>query len=239
VVAGGMAVLLAALSLATWLWWRPTSSPGQRGHGVNALWLRHQWVGQPHGEAEYAELAATLRAGQISDALFHVGPLDADGTIPPDRYRHAGALLSAAVEELAVLERPWRAADVLPGRHPALQTRAYLREVADRVDQVAIMTYGSYLPAEWLFGRYVAWQTREVVEAVGGRATVFMGVPTEGHPLRPAETVAAGLRGVRKGLDEAGVVPGREVGVAVFAEWTTSPAEWAAYRSGWLDAGAR
>ena len=105
------------------------------------------------------------------------------------------------------------------------------------MDQIALMTYGSFLPADYLFGRYVAWQTKRTADLVGDRVTVFMGVPTEDHPWRPAETMASGLRGVRKGL--AGVDDERagRVGVAVFADWTTSEAEWADYRRGWVASG--
>jgi hypothetical protein len=320
---GGVAVIMVAVLVATWLWWRPDPSAQQRSRGLNALWLRHQWVGEPRTPGEYAALAARLRDAHISDAFFHVGPLDGDGTIPPGRYAHArtllaalarsapdvrpqayvgqverdgggpldlddpavrqavertagqllalgfegihydiepiqpgnqafldllertrhhtqarGAVLSVALEELAVTEGLWQAADAIPGvRLPTLQSGAYLRQVADRVDQVAIMTYGSFLPADWLFGRYVAWQTERTVELIGDRATVFMGVPTEDHPLRPAETIRSGLRGVQKGLDATGAVAARGVGVAVFAEWTTSPAEWGAYHDIWVAPG--
>jgi hypothetical protein len=87
----------------------------------------------------------------------------------------------------------------------------------------------------------VAWQTERVAELlaelVADRVTVFVGVPTENHPWRPAETVAAGLRGVRKGLAEVDDERAARIGVAVFADWTTTDAEWAAYLRGWLAAG--
>jgi hypothetical protein len=146
--------------------------------------------------------------------------------------RARGAVLSVALEELelAAAQRPLATLPVVG--HAPRMTRSYLRAVAERVDQVAIMTYGTQLPADWLFGRYVAWQTEQVVEAVGGRADVLMGVPTE--DVIWSEHVRSGIRGVRKGL--AGMPPARRarVGVAVFAEWTTTSQEWAAYREEWL-----
>lgn len=149
-----------------------------------------------------------------------------------------GAVLSVALEQV----------ETVPGEHPVLgtlmpgyhdPTREYLRDVAARVDQIAIMTYDSGLPTGWLFGTYMAWQTVEVVRAVGDRATVFMGVPTydEGkfwqfHPS--AENMRSGIRGVRQGLDRLGDGETRNFGVAIFAEWTTDDAEWHTYSTEWL-----
>lgn len=45
------AVGLSALYLAeTWVWWQ--GEPNSGGTVVNAMWARHQWVGQAHTEAE-------------------------------------------------------------------------------------------------------------------------------------------------------------------------------------------
>jgi hypothetical protein len=52
-------------------------------------------VGEAHTPAEYGRLAEMLLTNQISDAYFHVGPLDGDGAIPPERYLHAPELLAA------------------------------------------------------------------------------------------------------------------------------------------------
>lgn len=149
-----------------------------------------------------------------------------------------GAVLSVALEQLeaAPMVRPVVAA-LRPGYHNP--TEAFLREVAQRVDQVAIMTYDSGMPTDWLFGAYVAWQTERVVEAIGDEAIVFMGVPTYGdgspwwfHPW--AENVGSGISGVRKGLARLGDDRTENVGIAMFAEWTTSEDEWDAYRSNWV-----
>jgi len=82
---------------------------------VNALWARHQWVGQGHSDGEYRALADTLRRGEISDVFFHVGPLDPDGSIPPGRYAHARALL-AAMDRLA----------------PGVRSQAYVGQVTSQ-----------------------------------------------------------------------------------------------------------
>lgn len=149
-----------------------------------------------------------------------------------------GAVLSVALEQLEAvpMARPV-VATLRPGYHNP--TEAFLREVAQRVDQVAIMTYDSGMPTDWLFGAYVAWQTERVVEAIGDEVIVFMGVPTYGdgspwwfHPW--AENIDSGISGVRKGLARLGDDRTENVGIAVFAEWTTSEDEWDAYRSNWV-----
>ena len=147
------------------------------------------------------------------------------------------ALLSVALEQ-AAFSRPTGAiiGFVWPSYHnPSM---GFLEDVAERVDQVAIMTYDSHLPTESLFGAHMAWQTERVVEAVGDEVTVFMGVPThDGSPLQRyswAENVSSGVRGVRKGLDRVDDERSRNVGIAIFAEWTTSQDEWDAYREQWI-----
>jgi hypothetical protein len=88
-------ILVVLPLLASWAWWLPAPSPAVRSTGTNALWLRHSWVGDEHSGAEYSGLADTLRQNQISDAYFHVGPIDGDGSIPLERYAHAPELLAA------------------------------------------------------------------------------------------------------------------------------------------------
>jgi hypothetical protein len=322
--AAAVLVLVAAVVLAgNWVWWRAEPSAGQRSRGVNALWARHQWVGRPHDEREYRALAETLRAGEISDVFFHVGPLDPDGSIPPKRYAHArellaalrrlapgvraqayigqvtrrgggpldlasqplrehvvgtassfldlgfqgihydiepvypddagfldlldrthrvtqgrGAVLSVSIEQLELVNGLQTVAGaLLRGVHyPPRASRAFLERLARRVDQVAIMTYDTGLPADWLVGRHFAWQAEHVTELVGDQVTVFIGVPTytQGQSFVWAENLRSAIRGTRRGLDRLHRQPARPVGLALFAEWTTTPDEWALYQATWV-----
>jgi hypothetical protein len=308
---------------ATWLWWLGDPSASQRSRGVNAVWAGHRWVGEAHSEQEYAELVRHLGMAGISDVFFHVGPLDADGTVPPSRYPHVrallaamhrlapgirlqaylgqvdrrgggpldlddeevrqrvvetaagflnlgfggihydiepiypgdrsfldlltrtrdltqrrGAVLSASMEPLELVPGVQAVASRLVGRYHD-SSRPYLREVAARVDQVAIMTYDTGLPADWLYGWFTAWETGHIVRLIGDRTSVFIGVPTysQGQPLGfhpSAENVRSGLRGVRKGLARVDPAATRRVGVALFAEWTTSEDEWQACHDEWV-----
>lgn len=149
-----------------------------------------------------------------------------------------GAVLSVALEAL----------EPLPGAQRVIGTfwrsyndpsKGFLQDVAARVDQVAIMTYDTGLPADWMFGAYVAWQTQRVVNAIGDRVTVFMGVPTyrKGSFLKFhswAENMHSGIRGVRKGLGRLDRDRTNNVGVAIFAEWTTTQDDWRTYAADWL-----
>jgi hypothetical protein len=320
-----LGLVVAVVVVATWVWWRAAPSAAQGSRGVNALWARHQWVGQAHSQEEYRTLADTLRHGEISDVFFHVGPLDPDGSIPPGRYAHApkllaaldrlapgmraqawigqvarqgagpldltrqavrdrivrtaktfldlgfdgihydiepvypvdgeflelldrthdltrgrSAVLSVSLEQLELVNGLQTvAAAVLPDIHyPPRPSRSFLKQVASRVDQVAIMAYDTELPADWLVGRHFAWQAEHVTELVGDQVTVFIGVPTyaQGQPFPWAENLRSAIRGTRRGLDRLDHQPSHPIGLAIYADWTTTPKEWALYQAAWIHA---
>jgi hypothetical protein len=64
--------------------------------------------------------------------------------------RH-GAVLSVAIEQLELVPGTQEVASRLVRNYHDL-TRPYLRLIAARVDQVAVMTYDTGLPADWLDG---------------------------------------------------------------------------------------
>jgi len=315
---------LAALVLAgAWVWWQP--EPQARGTEANGLWARHQWVGEPHTDAEYRAFGDLLKRNRITDVFFHAGPFEADGTVPAARYRYApqlikamreyapgvraqaylgqirvvdgkgvididdpavrervlkadaafldlgfdgihydfepiypddrafmtlmdrtreltrrrGRLLSVALEQPTLADRLQPVYEALIPRtgavhYPPRPTGDFLRAVAGRADQVAIMTYDVSLPTRSLAGWHYARHTRATLELIGDRTTVFIGVPTYRPLMEWAEDQQVALRGVRRGIDELDRPPRRPYGVAVYAGWTTSDDEWARYRSTWL-----
>lgn len=85
--------LLMLVPAGAWVWWQP--EPRSGGTSSNALWARHQWVGEPHTDAEYRALGETLRRNAIADVYFHAGPFEADGSVPAVKYAHAADLLAA------------------------------------------------------------------------------------------------------------------------------------------------
>ncbi|GAA4315834.1 hypothetical protein BJY14_001844 [Actinomadura luteofluorescens] len=322
--AAGYVLGLAALVLAgAWVWWQP--EPQARGTEANALWARHQWVGEPHSDAEYRALGELLKENRITDVFFHAGPFEADGTVPEAKYRYArqllaavheyapgvraqaylgqirvvdgkgvidlddpavrarvlrtdaafldlgfdgihydfepiypddraflalmdatreltrskGKLVSVALEQQTLLDAGQPVYKALLPRtgkfhYPPRPTQDFLRAVADRADQVAIMTYDVSLPTRSLAGWHFARHTRTTLELIGDRTTVFMGVPTYRPLMDWAEDLPGALRGVRRGVEDLKRPPRRPYGVGVYADWTTSPAEWSRYRATWL-----
>jgi Glycosyl hydrolases family 18 len=115
----------------------------------------------------------------------------------------------------------------------------YYARVAATVDQLVIMAYDTALPTASLYRRYVRWAARSVagaLDATGSEARVLMGVPTyEPYTFmhrRGVETPENSLAGVVAGLRGLGA-GGTFEGVALYAEWTTDEAEWAAYERQW------
>jgi len=293
-----------------------------RSTGSNALWLGHAWVGETHTAADYDELAELLRANEITDALFHVGPIEADGTIPTERFPNAGelatelhyrlpelrvqawmgqneaarggpldlddveararimatagrfldlgfdgihyniepifpgdqrfldllaatrrlterrgAVLSTATMELEpVRGAAWFGRRVISRYHA--WTPDYLVEVAELVDQVAVMTYDSAAPTDWLYGALVREQTSTLARRIEDDAQVFIGIPSYGDPnlghWPEAENVRSGVRGVRLGLADVDEADRAQIGIAIYAEWTTTAEEWRTYQRDWL-----
>jgi hypothetical protein len=116
----------------------------------------------------------------------------------------------------------------------------YLASVAHEVDQVVLMAYDTGLPAESLYGGYVARQTRLALRAVPPSRDLLIGVPAF-HDRNPAhhpeaETVAAALRGVRLGM--SGDVARSRFGVALYVDFAATEADWRDYREGWVRAAA-
>lgn len=305
--------------------WLPSGRHVDQAHysnGPNAVWSRHQWVGESHSEAEYDALADELRRNAITDAFFHVGPLEADGTIPAARYPNARELIKNLKARYPKLRPQAWIGQVLPegggplllsdesvrrqivetsktfldlgfsGIHYNLEpvpsgdqsfvdllkraramTKAaggilsisaeepdpsgpagdiartlsngyhawdysYYLEVIPLVDQMAVMAYDSGVPFDWLYTALVRRYTARLVTLVGGKVTLFMGVPTYedrnlGH-VPEVENISSSLAGIQQGLEGYSSAELRNFGVAIYAQWTTDEAEWAIYRRTWL-----
>lgn len=115
----------------------------------------------------------------------------------------------------------------------------YYRQVANRVDQVALMTYDSVLPLPWLYRQWTRYEVVALSQALDGLGTdVLIGIPVSQeqtwthHPS--AETMASGLRGTIDGLNDAAARPHTITGVAIYPDWEATDPDWNEYRHLWL-----
>lgn len=149
------------------------------------------------------------------------------------------ALLSVAGED--VIPQPWGLR--LPYLAQVKWGVRFYREVARRVDQIALMSYDSGLPLAGLYGLWTAWQTRQVLKAVHGtQAAVWIGLPAYSERtwthLPWAEHLESGLWGVRWGLGSLSPEERNAFrGIALYAEWAMGGKEWETFENLWLNAG--
>jgi len=122
-------------------------------------------------------------------------------------------------------------------------TTGYYERVASVADQVVVMAYDTGLPTPILYRRYVSYAAEKVTSdfvTSHARARVLVGIPSydETGIMHRAgvETLENGLLGCVAGLRGVGG-GGTFEGVALYAEWTTEPAEWAVYERVWRGQG--
>ncbi|MFE7598137.1 hypothetical protein [Streptomyces sp. NPDC057494] len=189
-------------------------------------------------------------ARQIIDAgfdgvHFDLEPLHSDDRDYLSLLDDLGKLTRARKVPLSVAAHQ---IDPLPGAHTVLGavssngsekwwSQEFFGEVARRVDQIAVMSYDTWMPLESLYGGYVAQQTALALEVTPESTDLLMGLPffhedDLGHHEN-AETVAAAVKGARLGLGRTD--PGRErFGLALYVDFAAEEGDWAAYRAGWL-----
>jgi hypothetical protein len=115
---------------------------------------------------------------------------------------------------------------------------SYMAQVASQCDQIALMTYGMRCSNSSEYEAALDHIVHFMCDLLAGSKTRFvMGVPTYGEPDKrhdPAvENAATALVGVSSGL--RWTYDRRPFqGVAVYAQWTTSPAAWDQFEQDWL-----
>ncbi|WP_411108253.1 hypothetical protein [Streptomyces sp. c-19] len=200
-----------------------------------------------HLEKAGSRAAVVTSARQILDAGFDGVHFDLEPLLSDDAHylsllddlgkltRSRTALLSVAAHQI----------DPLPGLHSVngavsgsekWWSQEFFGQVARRVDQIAVMSYDTWMPLESLYGGYVAQQTSLALEVTPESTDLLMGLPffhedDLGHHDN-AETVDAAVRGTRLGLGRTD--PGRQrFGVALYVDFAAKEGDWAAYRAGW------
>ncbi|MFC8511267.1 hypothetical protein ACFU3J_22455 [Streptomyces sp. NPDC057411] len=216
----------------------------------------HAWLGDvlategPEGlrlERPGSRAAVVASARQVLDAgfdgvHFDLEPLHSDDgnylSLLDDLgalTRSRGATLSVAAHQID----PLPAAHVLLGALSGSEkwwSQEFFGQVARRVDQIAVMSYDTWMPWEGTYGGYVAQQTSLALEVTPEGTDLLMGLPffhedDLGHH-ESAETVTAAVRGARLGLGRTD--PGRaRFGLALYVDFAAREEDWAAYRAGW------
>jgi hypothetical protein len=187
----------------------------------------------PKWRAKFAAEAASLlqRHPRLAGVHLNVEPMrsgDPQFLILLDELR--SALPAGKVLSIAAYPPPtfWQR---IPDVH---WDESYFREVARRVDHVAVMMYDTAIRVPKLYQRLMADWTEEVLSWSEGKQ-VLLGVPTynDAHTEyhRPdVENLENALLGIHAGLQRR-ALPSNYQGVAIYSEWETDTAEWQMWRS--------
>ncbi|GGO07401.1 membrane protein [Microbispora rosea subsp. aerata] len=148
-------------------------------------------------------------------------------------------LLSVATQQIEPLSG-LRAPTALAIGHDKYWTPDYFRQVVDLTDQVAIMTYDSWLPLTSLYGGHVARQATLALDLVPEDKTLLIGAPAyHDHGVWYgdwAESVEAAAEGARLALSDHG--PRTEFGLALYVDFAATEEDWREYGRAWVRGGA-
>ncbi|MEV4221011.1 hypothetical protein [Nonomuraea sp. NPDC049725] len=184
-----------------------------------------------------AGVAAVMRTGY--DGIHYnfepIGDGDTDFLVLLEETRKHTRLLSTSTPQI----EPYpgmRLATRAVLTHDKYWSRGFFQEVADRVDQVAVMTYDSGLPLQSLYGGHVARQAELALELVPETKHVFVGAPAYHDHDVPwsdaAESVALAAEGAKLALSGHG--PRERFGLALYVDFAATAEDWAEYRTRWL-----
>ncbi|MFI5675136.1 glycoside hydrolase family 18 protein [Streptomyces cellulosae] len=198
---------------------------------------------RPETRAAVVESTRQILATGFDGVHFDLEPLHSDDrnylTLLDSLHgvtRARGAQLSIAAHQI----------DPVPGfhsfwgtvaGHPKWWSQKFFGQVARRVDQIAVMSYDTMQPLESTYGGYVAQQTSLALEVTPNSTDLLMGLPFYhenrfGH-WNHAETVPAGVRGVRLGLSRTDA-DRANFGVALYVDFAAEEGDWRAYREDWV-----
>ncbi|MER6944894.1 hypothetical protein ABT294_12800 [Nonomuraea sp. NPDC000554] len=164
-----------------------------------------------------------------------IGDGDTDFLVLLDQTRRLTGLLSTSTPQIEPypLMRPVARALL---SHDKYWSQGFFRQVVDRVDQVAIMTYDSGTLSQSLYGGYVARQAALALDLVPQDRSLFVGAPAyHDHGLSwsdDAESVAVAAQGARLALSDHG--PRERFGLALYVDFAATEEDWREYTSQWL-----
>jgi Glycosyl hydrolases family 18 len=142
-------------------------------------------------------------------------------------------VLSLAADQIEPLPGLHVPADFLENQ-PHFWSASYLKAIARDVDEVAIMTYDTGMPTGAAYSGFVRLETGIALRAMPPGVHLLIGLPAYqswnlGHSS--AETVGNAIHGVRLALGNSATQ--RNIGVSIYADFTATPADWAAYLADW------
>ncbi|MEU4831162.1 hypothetical protein [Streptosporangium sp. NPDC023615] len=121
--------------------------------------------------------------------------------------------------------------------HDKYWSPGYFGQVVKLVDQVAIMTYDSYLPYPAVYGGYVVRQSSLALGLVPADKTLLIGAPAyHDHGVSwadSAESVEKAARGARLALTTYGK-PRERFGLALYVDFAATKEDWAEYDRFWF-----
>ncbi len=119
--------------------------------------------------------------------------------------------------------------------HGKYWSESYFKSVAERVDQVAVMTYDSWTPLQTVYGGWVARQARKAFALAPESTSVLIGAPAyHDHKVGVsdyAESVEMAAEGLRLVISEN---PREDTGLALYVDFAATEQDWREYESSWV-----
>ncbi|WP_431929594.1 hypothetical protein [Nonomuraea jabiensis] len=237
--------------------WDGTLSPDKYPNAGNFVkWLRERlpavrisaWLGQSvkngldlddpkSRENVLSGVAAIMKQGY--DGIHYnfepIGDGDTEFLELLERTRRHTGLLSTSTPQIEPYPGLRLTARALLS-HDKYWSQGYFKQVVDRVDQVAVMTYDSFTPLQSLYGGYVARQAELALDLVPAAKALYIGAPAyhdHGVPwLDNAESVAMAAEGARLALSEHG--RRERFGLALYVDFAATEEDWREYATRWV-----
>ncbi|SEF68289.1 Glycosyl hydrolases family 18 [Nonomuraea solani] len=151
-----------------------------------------------------------------------------------DRTRRHTRLLSASSPQIEPYPGMRLTARAILG-HDKYWSQGYFRQVVNRLDQVAIMTYDSFTPLQSLYGGYVARQAELALDLVPDTKALYIGAPAyHDHGVAwadYAESVGMAAEGARLALTGHG--RRERFGLALYVDFAATEEDWREYMTRW------
>ncbi|MER5998582.1 hypothetical protein ABT120_08425 [Nonomuraea angiospora] len=237
--------------------WDGTLSPDKYPNAGNFVkWLRERlpavrisaWLGQSvkngldlddpkSRENVLSGVAAIMKQGY--DGIHYnfepIGDGDTEFLELLERTRRHTGLLSTSTPQIESYPGLRLTARALLS-HDKYWSQGYFKQVVDRVDQVAVMTYDSFTPLQSLYGGHVARQAGLALDLVPADKALYIGAPAyhdHGVPwLDNAESVAMAAEGARLALSEHG--RRERFGLALYVDFAATEEDWHEYATRWM-----